>query len=145
MQIPTSKLREKLLKERGLTPTQPKARQHRKLVLKVQPGRPDLHKTPLMQMLEMKYGGSQNIWEILQSGSLSTIRKRLGNEVDISTISKWMKKYKLRYTESNLPDCRGCQHHKPWCDLGSCNILMEMELWDLIGLKKEELHGTTKS
>jgi hypothetical protein len=90
-----------------------------------------------MKYLEQKY--RINIEDVLVSGSLSVVAKKLGNEVDVTTLSKWVKRFKLRYTEDNLPDCLGCRHHHPACDIGICDILMNLELYDLALLKRKEL------
>jgi len=94
-------------------------------------------KTALMKYLEQKYGVT--LEELLVSGSLSMVAKKLGNEVDVSTISKWIKRFKLRYTADNLPDCTDCRHRGPACEGGVCLILMEMELYELVLLKKKEM------
>lgn len=94
-------------------------------------------KTPLMRYLELVHG--QPIEDILLTGSLSVVAKKLDNEVDVTTISKWIKKLKLRYSKYNLPTCEGCSHHGPACDSGVCYVLIELELFDLLLLKKAEV------
>ena len=61
------------------------------------------------------------------SGSLSVVAGRLGGEVDTSTLSRWIKKLRLRYTEDNLPGCDGCRYTRPVCEFGICRILVELE------------------
>ena len=94
-------------------------------------------KTPLMRYLELVHG--EPIEKVLLSGSLSVVAKKLDNEVDVSTISKWIKKLKLRYTTDNLPICDGCSYYGPACTSGVCYVLIELELYDLLLIKKEEM------
>lgn len=128
-------LRDKILKEQGYTRVQAGKKKHHKL----KPARPSIeqHKTPTMRWLEIKY--DVRMEDVLTSGSLSIVASKLGNEVDTSTISKWIKKLKLRYTADNLPSCEDCPHRRPACELGVCMLLVDLEQWDLIELKKEEL------
>jgi len=128
-------IRDKILKDRGLVSVQPARRKHHKLKPGVIPTKQT--KTSMMQYLELKYNVSME--EVLLSGSLAVVAKKLGNEVDTSTISKWIKRLKLRYSATNLPDCDNCPYHRPACEIGICVLLVGMELWDLVDLKKEEL------
>lgn len=131
------KIRTRLLKERGLAEHKPAPRKHRQfkpLIKGTSSGKP---KTPLMRYLEQKYG--EPIEQVLLSGSLSIVARKLGGEVDTSTLSKWIKRLRLRYNEGNLPNCEGCSWYRPACDLGVCHILIELELWDLLEVKKKEV------
>ena len=94
------------------------------------------NKTTLMKYLENKY--KVRMEDVLMSGSLAVVRKKLGSEINPATISKWIKKYKLRYTKDNLPQCK-CPSYGPVCDSGLCVILMDMELYDLVPAKKAEI------
>ena len=128
--------RDKILQERGLTITQPAPRKSRKLVPRVAPNL-TLSKTALMKYLESKYGIP--IETILLSGSLSIVARKLGNEVDETTLSKWIKRFKLRYTKDNLPNCNGCRQEGPACQSGICYVLMGLELYDLVPIMKGHL------
>ena len=130
-------IRTKVLKERGITSFQPEQGKHRRLKPVPQHTINNKSKTPLMRYFELVHG--EPIEKILLSGSLSVVAKHLDNEVDISTLSKWIKQLKLRYSEDNLPQCEGCKSYGPACDSGICYILIELELWDLMRLKKEEI------
>ena len=138
MKHPTpNDIRQKVLRERGITSFKPEKNKHRKL--KPIP-RPTIHqkdKTPLMRYFELVYG--KPIEQMLLAGSLSVVAKSLDNEVDVSTISKWIKRFKLRYTAENLPQCEGCPRYGPACDSGICYILIELELYGLVQLKKVEV------
>ena len=129
--------KERILKERGLLQHRPAPRKHRVLVPVTRQIIPDKLKTPLMRYLEEKY--KVQIGDVLMSGSLTVVSKRLGEEVDRTTLCKWIRKLRLRYTEDNLPICDGCKRGGPACTVGICYILAELELYDLIDLKKEEL------
>ncbi|KKK55867.1 hypothetical protein LCGC14_3070220, partial [marine sediment metagenome] len=94
-------------------------------------------KTPLMQLLEHKYGYA--IEDVLVSGSLSVVAKQLGNEVDTSTLSKWIKKLKLRYNADNLPDCKDCRQYGLACEQGVCYVLINLELYELVPIKRKEM------
>lgn len=84
--------------------------------------------------------------ELLLSGSLNVVA-RVCNKgekppiVDRSTLSKWIKRLKLRYTEDNLPDCNNCRMYGPACDSGICYQLMELGRYDLISIMKAKLLG----
>ena len=99
-------------------------------------------KTPLMLYLEEKY--HVLIETALVSGSLSVVAKKFGDEVDMSTISRWITRFKLRYTANNLPICEGCTHANMACNGGVCAILMELEEWDLMMVKRDQLLDPTK-
>lgn len=128
--------RERILQERGLTITQPAPRRTRKLVPRVVPSLV-LSKTALMKYLESKYGIA--IEEVLLSGSLSIVARRLGNEVDETTLSKWIKRFKLRYGKDNLPNCNGCRQEGLACQAGVCYVLIGLELFDLVPIMKGHL------
>ena len=128
--------RERILQERGLTVTQPAPRRTRKLVPRVVPNLV-LSKTAFMKYLASKYGVA--IEEVLLSGSLSIVAKRLGNEVDETTLSKWIKRFKLRYSKDNLPNCNGCRQEGPACQGGICYVLIGLELFDLVPIMKGHL------
>jgi len=98
----------------------------------------DGDKTPKMRYLELKYGTP--IEELLLSGSLRAIEHRLNGEVDHTTLCRWIKRFKLRYSKNNLPSCEFCLHHHVCCDEGLCNLLVELELFDLLPYKKEALY-----
>jgi len=88
----TRTLRDKILKEQGIVRTQKRKHKHHKLrtVLPADDGK----KTDRMRLLELKYGVVME--EVLVSGSLSMVAEKLGNEIDTSTVSKWIKKLGLR-------------------------------------------------
>jgi hypothetical protein len=135
---PISQIRQHIMERKGMVSSQAHIgapSRHRPKAKPLEPGR----KTHFMEYLEMKYGNGQSIWDMLQTGSLSVICKRLGNEVDPSTVSKWLKRFKLRYSASNLPSCADCLHHRPACDLGTCTILIKLELWELALLKQKQI------
>ena len=135
--ITPTQIRQQLLKEKGLTSFKPDKIKHRKLKPLPRPSINPKHKTPMMLYLELVHG--EPIERLLLSGSLSIVAKKLDNKVDVSTISKWIKKLKLRYTENNLPQCDGCSRHEPACDGGVCMILMELGLYNLLTLKRKEM------
>lgn len=128
--------KDRILKERGLLEYRPAPRKHRRhLPIEIiYGGKP---KTALMRYLEQKYG--QTIEELLLSGSLSVVAKKLGNEVDNTTLSKWIKRFNLRYHADNLPECKGCKHYGLACQGGICLVLVQLELYDLIPIMKEKL------
>ena len=94
-------------------------------------------KTPSMRLAEAKLG--MPIEEILQMGSLSQIVKLLDGEIDKSTVSRWIKRLKLRYSATNLPSCYNCQHRTDKCDIGLCAILWDREEWELVLIKRKEV------
>jgi len=127
------------MRELGIASTKPNTKKQRKLTPIPQVNTNSKLKTPLMRYLELVHG--KPIEQILLSGSLSVVAKRLDNEVDVSTISKWIKRLKLRYTQDNLPQCDGCRRYGLACDGGICYILIELELYDLLEVKKAEILG----
>lgn len=129
-------IRRKALKERGITAFKPK-HGSRKLRPAPYPSINENIKTPMMRYLELAYG--EPIEQMLLSGSLSVVAKKLNGEVDTSTISKWIKRLRLRYTTTNLPKCKGCTRYTPACESGVCHILMELELYDLVHIKRREI------
>ena len=130
-------IRAKVLKDRGITSFQPERGKHRHLKPIPQPTIDPTLKTPMMRYLELVHG--EPIEVMLLSGSLSVVAKKLDNEVDVSTLSKWIKRLRLRYTADNLPNCEGCPKYGPACDSGICYILIELELYDLLSIKKQEV------
>ncbi len=130
--------RDKILRERGLSEHQPAVRKHKRflpsMVSTTIAGR---SKTPLMRYLEQRYGLA--IEKVLLSGSLSVVAKKLGNEVDVTTLSKWIKRFNLRYHKDNLPICEGCKSFGPACTVGVCYVLIALELYDLVPIKKKEM------
>ncbi len=135
---PTS-IRTKAMKEMGITSFKPEPKKQRRLRPIPQPIINSKLKTPLMRYLELVHGDA--IENILLSGSLSVVAKKLDNEVDVTTISKWIKRLKLRYTKDNLPQCGGCRRYGPACEGGICYILIELELYNLLDIKKAEVFG----
>lgn len=129
--------KDKILKERGLTVTRPAPKKHRRFMPEIKVTYSGKPKTPLMRYLEQKY--QVPIEDMLVSGSLSVVAKRLGNEVDVTTLSRWIKRFKLRYTVDNLPNCEGCKHEGIACQAGVCYVLLNMELYDLVPIKKQEV------
>ncbi len=125
-------LRKKAMTDLGIT-TYKEAKKQRKL--RPIPTPAIIPKTPLMKYIELVEG--EPIESILLSGSLSVVANRLNT--DPSTISKWIKRFKLRYTADNLPTCKDCHSYGPACDSGVCYILIEAELYDLLPMKKEEM------
>lgn len=81
-----STIRDRILRERGLTVTRDDVSKHRQLSRTVDAVK--VHKTPLMRFLEVRY--SDNIVNILSSGSLNYIEKKYG--IDRTTASKWRKR-----------------------------------------------------
>ncbi len=137
--VTPTQIRQQLLKEKGLTSFKPDKREHRKLKPLPKPFISQKMKTPMMRYLELVHG--KPIETLLLSGSLSVVAKKLDNQIDVSTISKWIKRLKLRYSSDNLPQCDGCSRHGPACDGGVCLILMEMGLYSLLELKRKEMFG----
>ena len=129
--------RERILKERGLREHRPAPQKHKRLQPAIKVTISAIPKTPLMRLLEHKYG--KPIEDMLVSGSLSVVAKQLGNEVDTSTLSKWIKKLKLRYSESNLPSCEGCKQYGLACQMGVCYTLINLELYELVLIKQKEV------
>ena len=128
-----SDIKKRILKERGLVRVD-KHNKHRSsfdgLRSAPQVDTTGKSKTPMMRYLEQKY--HVDIKNALISGSLSVVAKKFGNEVDVSTLSRWITRFKLRYSASNLPVCKDCPNTDPSCELGVCNILMSLEQWDLM-------------
>ena len=129
-------IRRQVLKDRGITSFKPKKKQRHLRAIPKPAINPKL-KTPLMKYFELIKG--QPIEELLLCGSLSHVAGVLNNEVDVSTISKWIKRLKLRYTKDNLPDCEGCGKRGPACESRICYILVELGLYDLLLRKREEM------
>lgn len=129
--------KERILKERGLTQRRPAPKKHKRLQPSIKVTVPGESKTPLMRLLEARYG--KPIEDMLVSGSLSVVAKQLGNEVDTSTLSRWIKRFKLRYSAGNLPSCEGCKQFGLACQMGVCYVLISLELYELVPLKKEEV------
>ena len=135
--VTPTQIRQQLLKEKGLTSFKSGPARHGKLKPVPMPAIDPKLKTPMMRYLELVYG--EPIERILLSGSLSVVAKKLDGEVDTSTLSKWIKRLKLRYGVDNLPQCDGCSRHGPACDGGICYILIELELYNLLLLKRKEM------
>jgi len=129
--------KDKILKERGLTQTRHVPKKHRHFMPEIKATYSGKSKTPLMRYLEQKYHTA--IEDVLVSGSLSVVAKKLGNEVDVTTLSRWIKRFKLRYTADNLPNCEGCKHYGVACQAGVCYVLLNMELYDLVPIKKAKV------
>ena len=129
--------KDRILKERGLLEHRPAPSKHKRLQPAIKVTVSAIHKTPLMRLLEHKYG--KPIEDMLVSGSLSVVAKKLGNEVDTSTLSRWIKKLKLRYSEDNLPSCDGCKQYGIACQGGICYVLMNLELYELVPIKQKEV------
>lgn len=130
-------IRNKLLKERGITRTSPERHKRKKFL---PANRFTIsHKTPKMMYLEMKY--NKRIEDILISGSLSSIVRAYGGELSPSTVSKWIKRFKVRYSVSNLPMCEECRHVHESCTYPSfqCSILVMLGLYILVPLKRAQL------
>lgn len=137
-------LKGRILQERGLVKVKkhkPGAKRDKfgKFLPLPKPSAKKLRKTPMMKYLEHKY--HVVIEEALTSGSLSIVAKQFGGEVDVSTISRWIKRFGLRYTPDNLPSCDDCQHWNMACNGGVCSILMQREEYDLMFVKRKELLG----
>lgn len=137
MKVTPADIKRQVLVQSGLEQFQPQAKKRRKVRPKPQPLA--VSKTATMKYLEQKYGVV--IPDILTTGSLSTVVRLLGGEVDTSTISRWIKRFKLRYSADNLPDCQYCNHYKPTCDQGVCQVLLDLELYELVLMKKAEVLG----
>ena len=132
-----TQIRQQLLKEKGLTSFKPTTKHRAKLRAIPIPSVDRKLKTPTMRYLELVHG--EPIEVMLMSGSLSVVAKKLDNEVDTSTLSKWIKRLKLRYGEDNLPQCQGCARYGTACESGICYILIELERYELLPLKKKEM------
>ena len=137
-------LKERILRERGLVRVKehkPKSKRDHfgKFLPLPKPSTKKLKKTPMMKYLEQKYKVVME--EALTNGSLSIVAKQFGNEVNVSTISRWIKRFGLRYTSDNLPSCDNCQHWTMACNGGVCSILMMMEEYDLMMEKRKQLLG----
>jgi len=126
-------IREAILKERGLHTHKTKSK-HRRLV-DTYPIPDGITKTMGMRYLEEKF--KKPIQELVSTGSLSVVAKKLGT--DPSTISRWKKRLGVTYSTDRLPVCKGCPKHGPFCQVGICNVLVDLKLWDLIPLKRTEL------
>lgn len=135
--ITPNDLKRKVLRESGLEQFQPEPKKPRLIHPRMVRASINMPKTPLMKYLEHKYG--KPIQDVLTSGSLSIVARTWGNEVDVSTVSRWIKRFRLRYTKDNLPSCTYCEHHTPECDLGICVILVNLERYDLLMIKKDEI------
>lgn len=135
--VTPNQIRQQLLKEKGLTSFKPEPHRAKKLKPLPTPTVDPKLKTPMMRYLELVH--DQPIESILVSGSLSVVAKKLDYAIDVSTISKWIKRLKLRYGADNLPQCTGCRRHGPACDGGVCYILVDMELYNLLPLKRQEM------
>mgnify|MGYP001568633809 FL=1 len=129
-----TKLRKQLLREKGLTDVATTIHHH--IHPAIQPVDPKL-KTPLMKYLELVYG--EPIEDLLMSGSETEVARKLDNQVDVTTISKWIKKLRLRYGKDNLPKCDGCRRRTPTCDAGFCLILGDLGLYSLLDVKRKEM------
>jgi transposase-like protein len=125
-------LRDKVMSEMGVITYK---EQHKQKKLRPKPHVSRVKKTPLMKYVELVEGESIEV--ILLSGSLSKVSERIG--VDPSTISKWIKRFKLRYSKDNLPNCTGCARVGLACQTGVCYVLIEMELYDLLELKRRTM------
>lgn len=135
-------IKSRILKERGLVKVKEhKPRRQRDTFGKFAPlpriTIANKRKTALMKYLEQKYGVAME--QVLISGSLSIVAKKLGNEIDTSTLSRWIKRFKLRYTATNLPDCNGCPYWELACNGGICKILVDLEDYDLMLLKRDQI------
>jgi len=91
-------LKDRILKERGLVKVKKHIPGHTRdafggFVKSPKASINGKRKTALMMYLEQKY--SVDIKEVLVSGSLPIIVKRLGGEVNYSTISRWRKRFGL--------------------------------------------------
>ena len=142
--MPDTPLTKRILQERGLLKVKErKPGRHRDSFGKFAPiPRPIVggkSKTALMKYLEQKYHVA--IEEVLLTGSLSIVAKKLGNEVDVTTLSRWIGRFKLRYTPDNLPNCEDCPYWEISCQGGVCGILMKLEEWDLMLIKRQQLLG----
>jgi len=138
-QMTPTKIRDQLLREKGLVRHKAEPTKRHRLRAVPHPNIPLANKTPMMQYLELRYG--EPIETILVSGSLSVVAKRLGNLVAPSTISKWIKRLKLRYGADNLPDCDTCTTRQLACEGGVCHILIELELYELVKTKQDMVIG----
>ncbi len=105
----------------------------------IEPHKPNPLHTKAMAYIELRYGNGQTLEQILMSGSLNQVVHKLGNEIDRSTISKWIKQLNLRFTTDNLPKCEGCTSHEIVCEQGICPILIDRSQWNLIEVKRNEV------
>lgn len=96
-------LKNKILKERGVTSARDVASQRKRTALSKQRNTLGFNKTPLMMYLEQKY--LDDIVSLISNGSLGYAESKLGYEVDRTTISKWRKLIKdSKKGESNARD-----------------------------------------
>ena len=136
-------IRDQVLKERGLDSIQPVKRQGKAKEFRRK--RPtstvaDNLKTDKMRWLELKH--HKAIEEILTVGSLSAIVGAVKGDIDTSTASKWIKRLRLRWSESNLPNCDICKHWRTTqCTEGVCAILVEAEEFELALVKRRQVRG----
>lgn len=84
-------VRDRILRERGLTTTRSSVKEHKQIV-RASDSVSFLKKTSLMKYLEVRH--KQSIVDILASGSLTHIHRKYG--IDRSTASKWKKKLRLQ-------------------------------------------------
>ncbi len=135
--VTPNSIRTRVLKDRGITSFKPTPTKHRQLKAIPQPTIDPKLKTPMMRYFEVVHG--EPIEQMLLSGSLSVVATKLDNEVDTSTLSKWIKRLKLRYSAENLPCCENCPKYGSACDSGICYVLIELELYDLLQTKRKEV------
>ena len=142
MTMTSAELRERILRERGLLKQKAKKGVRRSRLVRNPADSLTVKasdKTDKMRYLEIKYG--KPIEVLLLSGSLTEVVKSLHDEVDFTTVSKWIKKLKLRYSITNMPSCNNCPRWNPVCQAGYCSILADKEQYDLLEVKRKELMG----
>ena len=127
------KLRKQILSNRGVVVAKPPGKHT--VLATIPTTNKDHLKTPHMRYLEVVHG--KPIEKLLLSGSEAKVGELL--DIDKSTVSRWIKRLKLRYTRDNLPDCTICTRAVPACLIGICVILVDLEQWDLVSLKEKEI------
>jgi hypothetical protein len=137
--LSVKELREKVLKQRGLTLKTTGVHSHSRIVAHLVGPDLDEYKTPMMKYLEQKY--ALRLDQLLQECSLTQACKRLGREVDTTTLSKWKLRLGITYNDEHLPACEGCLTEDDKCDFGYCSILYERGRYDLMLIKKREVLG----
>lgn len=137
--VSSKEIREKVLRQRGLTIQRKAKHSHARIVSHIIGKNLDGIKTTKMLYLEQKY--CLLVDQVLQNNSLSQASRKFGGEVDTTTLSKWKLRLGLTYNENNLPSCDGCKSLNERCGYSFCIILYERELYDLIPIKKGEIIG----
>ena len=95
--------------------------------------------TDKQRMIEMTHGLPI---ELLLTGTLVEVKRRLNHEVSKATISRWRDKLKLNWSTINLPSCDSCRSRSTSCIVDICRILAQAQKPKLIILKAKEMQQT---